>query len=69
MLTYFTIEFYHPHHKLAYFKLAKWMDDWIQMAEALVRDEFECSYSYSEADSDDDTDAQAVPTSVCFFSY
>ncbi|KAG1726197.1 uncharacterized protein EDB91DRAFT_1009486, partial [Suillus paluster] len=34
----------HLHHKLSYFKLAGWEDDWINTAEALVHDEFEWSY-------------------------
>jgi hypothetical protein len=28
----------HPRHKLSYFKSADWEDDWINTAEALVRD-------------------------------
>jgi len=34
----------HPCHKLQYFKTAGWQDDWTQIAETLVCDEFECSY-------------------------
>ncbi|KAG1791478.1 hypothetical protein EV424DRAFT_1265938, partial [Suillus variegatus] len=34
----------HPQHKLLYFKAADWEDNWIQTAEQLVREEFECSY-------------------------
>ena len=35
----------HPRHKLAYFKKAHWEPQWIQTAESLVHDEFECSYA------------------------
>ncbi|KIK32878.1 hypothetical protein CY34DRAFT_39087, partial [Suillus luteus UH-Slu-Lm8-n1] len=34
----------HPHHKLAYFKTARWEDDWINTAETLVRDKFAHAY-------------------------
>ncbi|OJA12661.1 hypothetical protein AZE42_13159 [Rhizopogon vesiculosus] len=43
----------HPHHKLFYFKSAGWEDDWINTAEALVRDEFERSYLDMEIEDDD----------------
>ena len=35
----------HPRHKLAYFKNVGWQTDWIEMAEALVCEEFNHSYS------------------------
>ena len=35
----------HPHHKLTYFKNAGWELEWINTAETLVCEEFECSYS------------------------
>ncbi|KAI0293009.1 hypothetical protein B0F90DRAFT_1644173, partial [Multifurca ochricompacta] len=31
----------HPHHKLLYFRSAKWEQEWIDTAEELVCDEFE----------------------------
>ncbi|KAJ8579264.1 hypothetical protein M405DRAFT_754714, partial [Rhizopogon salebrosus TDB-379] len=31
----------HPCHKLSYFKNAGWEDEWVDTAEALIRDEFE----------------------------
>ncbi|KIK17959.1 hypothetical protein PISMIDRAFT_110330 [Pisolithus microcarpus 441] len=34
----------HPCHKLSYFTSAHWEDEWIQMAEDLVCEEYECSY-------------------------
>ena len=34
----------HPHHKLNYFKKAKWEDGWIKAAKQLVRAEFDLSY-------------------------
>ena len=35
----------HPRHKLTYFKNAGWELEWINTAETLVCEEFECSYS------------------------
>ena len=35
----------HPRHKLAYFKTARWEDDWIVTAEQLVREEYMQSYA------------------------
>src|SRR6267154_761119 len=46
----------HPCHKLTYFKHAKWEDDWIETAEALVRSEFARSYDAVSMDADSDTD-------------
>jgi hypothetical protein len=34
----------HPRHKLAYFKTARWEEDWVETAASLVREEFERSY-------------------------
>jgi hypothetical protein len=34
----------HPRHKLSYFKNAGWEDEWVETAEALVRDEYKHSY-------------------------
>ncbi|KAG2107649.1 uncharacterized protein F5147DRAFT_557103, partial [Suillus discolor] len=34
----------HPRHKLSYFKVAYWEDQWIQTAQSLVRHEFQHSY-------------------------
>jgi hypothetical protein len=36
----------HPRHKLSYFKIAKWEDDWIKAARQLVRAEFDLSYRH-----------------------
>ena len=47
----------HPWHKLSYFKTAKWESEWIQVAKAIVRSEYECSYKpceYNDASGDDD---------------
>jgi hypothetical protein len=36
----------HPRHKLSYFKNAGWEDEWIDTAEALIRDEYKHSYEH-----------------------
>ena len=36
-----------PHHKLDYFKSAKWDEKWIKTAKQIVRDEFERTYKGS----------------------
>jgi hypothetical protein len=35
----------HPHHRLNYFKSARWENNWIKAATQLVRDEFDLSYN------------------------
>ncbi|KAJ6577979.1 hypothetical protein B0H19DRAFT_885274, partial [Mycena capillaripes] len=35
----------HPSLKLEYFRLRKWDQDWIDIAEQLVKDEFDLSYN------------------------
>ncbi|KIL55103.1 hypothetical protein M378DRAFT_91402 [Amanita muscaria Koide BX008] len=35
-----------PGYKLAYFRLAKWPEDWIKTAEALVRDNYNQKYKH-----------------------
>ena len=42
----------HPQHKLRYFKAAGWEDEWIDVAEQIVRDEFKCKYADLPGDSD-----------------
>ncbi|KAG1895975.1 uncharacterized protein F5891DRAFT_959346 [Suillus fuscotomentosus] len=42
----------HPRHKLSYFKNAGWEDEWVDTAEALVRDEFERSYEHTIVNND-----------------
>jgi len=44
----------HPRHKLTYFKKAGWESQWIEFAEVLLREEFECSYAPTEYHSDSD---------------
>lgn len=47
VITYHTLlSVLHPHHKLSYFKNAKWEDEWIEAARQLVRDEFDLLYSH-----------------------
>jgi predicted transcriptional regulator len=40
----------HPRHKLQYFKNAGWTDEWIEVAKALIREEFERSYASVDAE-------------------
>jgi len=40
----------HPHHKLQYFKNARWKDKWIQQAKRIVHEEFNQSYASLDAD-------------------
>jgi hypothetical protein len=42
----------HPCHKLSYFKIAHWEEDWIKTAKKLVRDAFDHSYLSADDDSD-----------------
>jgi len=44
----------HPRHKLTYFKKAGWESQWIEFAEALLREEFERSYAPTEYHLDSD---------------
>jgi hypothetical protein len=44
----------HPRHKLAYFKSANWEPEWIESAEKIVREEYECSYASRAATSHED---------------
>lgn len=44
----------HPRHKLVYFKSTKWEQNWIDTAEALVREEFERSYADLDAEGEDE---------------
>jgi hypothetical protein len=54
----------HPRHKLAYFKTARWEEEWIETAASLVREEFERSYLEVDIDDGDAivVDAAAVST-------
>jgi hypothetical protein len=45
----------HPRYKLEYFKKVGWLPDWIDVAEELVRKDFDNSYAREE-------DADEVPT-------
>ena len=58
----------HPHHKLNYFKKAKWDNEWIDMARQIVWDEFECSYKdCSAADlTTSNADHNSESKKVCF---
>jgi hypothetical protein len=48
----------HPHHKLEYFKKAKWDEEWIETAKNIVREEFERSYKVSNAAESSDSDTE-----------
>lgn len=62
----------HPRHKLEYFKTAAWEQDWMETAEALVRDEFERSYSAlpvaDEEGDKGDSDVEMVTAAPVRFS-
>ncbi|KAG1890421.1 uncharacterized protein F5891DRAFT_964987 [Suillus fuscotomentosus] len=51
----------HLRHKLSYFKMAHWEEEWIETAETLVRTEFNCSYLELEI-IDNNTLMDAGPT-------
>ncbi|KAM6495181.1 hypothetical protein JOM56_009804 [Amanita muscaria] len=44
----------HPRHKLAYFKQARWEDEWIKTAHELIRDTYYKSYFNCNNDSGND---------------
>ena len=58
----------HPHHKLDYFKKAKWDNKWINMARQIVWNEFERSYKdCSAADlTTSNADHNSELKKVCF---
>ena len=47
----------HPSHKLNYFKLAGWEEEWIETAETIVQTEFEQAYA-AVVDENDKQDEQ-----------
>ena len=53
MISNYIITVLHPKHKLEYFQRAGWPPEWIETAEALVRDEFNQSY-VDRTDADDE---------------
>jgi hypothetical protein len=65
----------HPKHKLEYFWQAGWTSDWIDTAEALVRDEFEHSYmavygsdcedEFEEVDNESIVESEKVCLNCC----
>lgn len=44
----------HPRHKLEYFRIHKWEEEWIQAARDIVEDEFSRSYELDEGTDDED---------------
>ena len=64
----------HPAHKLQYFKNAEWENDWISVAEELVKQEFTDNYATLQGD-DTASDAGDAPVSpkvrplICSFKY
>ena len=40
----------HPHHKLHYFKTARWEDNWIEMAHSILCEEFNRTYEFMDLD-------------------
>lgn len=59
---YIYIAVLHPQHKLTYFKNAGWPDNWIDAAECIVCDKFECSYTWPDdmEDEEGNGDEEAV---------
>lgn len=55
----------HPRHKLEYFKTAAWIDDWINTAETLVREEFKRSYSMLDVSDEEDEPEIVTGVPVC----
>lgn len=57
----------HPQHKLDYFRRARWLPEWIETAETLVRDEFNNSYKNraqgGEDEDDENTSSSGEPVS------
>ncbi|KAG1735960.1 uncharacterized protein EDB91DRAFT_1055957 [Suillus paluster] len=53
----------HPHHKLVYFKVVNWENEWIDAAEKLLRDEFERSYLDSSL-VESDKDSTVIPSAA-----
>lgn len=54
----------HPRHKLAYFKSARWEENWIETAASLVREEFKCSYLEVDIQENHDGDVEMVGPGV-----
>jgi hypothetical protein len=42
----------HPRHKLHYFRMAGWEDEWIETACTIVRDEFDRLYAFMDVDNE-----------------
>ncbi|KAG9310634.1 hypothetical protein JVU11DRAFT_9206 [Chiua virens] len=59
----------HPQHKLNYFRLAKWKEDWIQTAEKLVCELYKSTYAMVEECAHDSdiqvTESPMVSTTMC----
>jgi hypothetical protein len=59
----------HPRHKLSYFKVANWENEWIDAAKRIVCAEFEHSYANRRLDTDDEestaTEDNASTDVVC----
>jgi hypothetical protein len=62
MIVFLTV--LHPRHKLAYFKSARWEEEWIETAASLVREEFERSYLEVDIDDGDATVVDAATVST-----
>lgn len=53
----------HPSHKVDYFKMADWTDEWHETAAGIVRAEFECVYAGIDSEDSDDS----LPVRVFLF--
>ncbi|TFY73141.1 hypothetical protein EWM64_g10871, partial [Hericium alpestre] len=50
----------HPRHKLAYFKNARWEQEWIDTARDVVHDKFKHSYASREVERDEEGHSEAA---------
>jgi hypothetical protein len=50
----------HPGLKLDYFRAHKWKNEWIEVAEDMVRDEYKTHYKSMDRDTDDKSDDMEV---------
>ncbi|KAG2097505.1 uncharacterized protein F5147DRAFT_816504 [Suillus discolor] len=60
----------HPRHKLQYFRMAQWDQDWIATAEQLVRNEFDLNYANLDVPDGgmeiDDTEHSVAKVKLCY---
>lgn len=60
----------HPRHKLQYFETAGWEREWIETAQALVRDEFDRTYAFMDTGIEVDEAPVSISVScIDLYSY